>query len=152
MVRSTTPNAAGLNLGGYWSTYWYNGNVLGSEIARGFDSLALTASDQMSENEIIAAGEIQLDEFNAQLQTMLVHAPSFAVARSYVDQAERAGTLTGQALAEVRKYIDQAEKLTAGPMNARAVVAQLAEAASKSGAPADSDLVQALNALADTFR
>ena len=110
-----TPNPTGLNLGGYWSTYWYNGNVLGSEIARGFDSLALTASDQMSENEIAAAGEIQLDEFNAQLQTKLVHAPSFAVARSYVDQAERAGTLSGQALSEVRKYIDQAEKLTAGP-------------------------------------
>ena len=147
-----TPNATGLNLGGYWSTYWYNGNVLGSEIARGFESLALTASDQMSQNEIIAAGEIELDEFNAQLQTKLVHAPSFAVSRSYVDQAERAGTLTGQALADVRAYVDRAEKFTAGPMNKRAVVAQLTEAASASGAPADSDLVQSLKALADTFR
>ena len=135
-----------------WSTYWYNGNVLGSEIARGFESLALKASDQMSQNEIIAAGEIQLDEFNAQLQTKLVHAPSFAVARSYVDQAERAGSLTGAALVEVRKHIDKAEKFTAGPMSKRAVVAQLTEAASESGAPADSDLVQSLNALADTFR
>ncbi len=85
-----TPNPTGLNLGGYWSTYWYNGNVLGSEIARGFDSLAFTPSDQLSANEIAAAGEIQLAEFNAQLQSKLVHAPSFAVARSYVDQAERA--------------------------------------------------------------
>ena len=37
-------------------------------------------------------------------------------------------------------------------MNKRAVAAQLNEAASESGAPADSDLVQSLKALADTFR
>ncbi|GAA1814304.1 hypothetical protein [Agromyces neolithicus] len=146
-----TPNPTGLNLGGYWSTYWYNGNVLGSEIARGFDTLALTASDQMSVNEIAAAGEIELDEFNAQLQSMLVHAPSFAVARSFVDQAERAGTLTGAALEEVRMHIDKAEKLADGPAAGSAVAAQLDNAARKSGAAADSDLVQALNALAGTF-
>lgn len=146
------PNPTGLNLGGYWSTYWYNGNVLGSEIARGFDTLGLTASDQMSENEIIAAGEIQLDEFNAQLQSMLVHEPSFAVARSYVDQAERAGTLSGEALSEVRKHVDKAEKLADSPASGSAVAAQLDNGARKSGAAADSDLVQALNALAATFR
>ncbi len=146
------PNPTGLNLGGYWSTYWYNGNVLGSEIARGFDSLALTPSDQLSANEIAAAGEIQLDEFNAQLQSKLVHAPSFAVVRSYVDQAERDGSLSGSSLRVVRSYIDRAEKFAAGPGDTRAVVAQLGEAAIASGAPADSDLVQALNALAETFR
>ena len=115
-----TPNPTGLNLGGYWSTYWYNGNVLGSEIARGFDSLAFTPSDQLSANEIAAAGEIQLDEFNAQLQSKLVHAPSFAVARSYVDQAERDGSLSGNALKQVRKSIDKAEKLAGGPASAAA--------------------------------
>jgi hypothetical protein len=146
-----TPNPAGLNLAGYWSTYWYNGNVLGSEIARGFESLALTASDQLSENEITAAGEIELAEFNAQLQTKLVHAPSFAVARSYVDQAERDGSLSGNALKQVNKSIDQAEKLAAGPAGADAIVDQLDNAAEKSGAAPDSALVQALNALAATF-
>ena len=36
------PNSAtSLVTGGYWSTYWYNGNVYGNEIGRGFDSLAL---------------------------------------------------------------------------------------------------------------
>ena len=145
------PSATGLNLGGYWSTYWYNGNVLGSEIARGFDSLALLPSDQLSANEIAAAGEIQLSQFNAQLQSNLVHAPSFAVARSYVDQAERDGSLSGNALKQVNKSIDQAEKLSADPANADDVVDHLANAARKSGAPADSDLVQALQALAGTF-
>lgn len=146
------PNATGLNLGGYWSTYWYNGNVLGSEIARGFDSLALTPSAQLSANEIAAAGEIQLDEFNAQLQAHLVHAPSFAVVRSYVDQAERNGTLTGDALIDVRKLIDKAEAFTQGKPSAQSVVGLLTAAAGASGAPADSGLVQSLNALADTFR
>ncbi|MFB9641287.1 LVIVD repeat-containing protein [Agromyces lapidis] len=144
-------NGSSLALGGYWSTYWYNGNVLGSEIARGFDTMALTASDMMSENEIAAAGEVQLGEFNAQAQTAIEHEPSFAVARSYVDQAERAGTLSGAALAEVRKHIDKAEKLADGPAAGSAVAAQLDNAARKSGAPADSNVVQGLTALAATF-
>lgn len=145
------PNPTGLNLGGYWSTYWYNGNVLGSEIARGFDSLAFTPSDHLSANEIAAAGEIQLAEFNAQLQSKLVHAPSFAVVRSFVDQAERDGSLSGNALKQVRKSVDQAEKLAGGPASADAIAAHLDTAARTSGKPADSNLVQALDALAETL-
>lgn len=138
-----------INLGGYWSTYWYNGNVLGSEIARGFETLAFTPSAMMSANEIAAAGEIQLDEFNAQLQSKLVHDPSYAVVRSFVDQAERSGDLGGNALKQVRKSIDQAEKLSAGgAASAAAVATHLGNAARTSGQPADSNLVQALDALA----
>ena len=137
-------------LGGFWSTYWYNGNVLGSEIARGFDSLALTPSAQMSANEIAAAQEVELAQFNAQLQTRLVNEPSFAVIRAYIDQAERDGSLSGKALNEVRKHVDQAERLAGTAANNRALVAQLDNAARKSGSP-DSAVVQALNALAATF-
>ena len=43
-----TPNPTTLNLGGLWSTYWYNGYVFGSEIARGFDAFGLLASDLLS--------------------------------------------------------------------------------------------------------
>ncbi|MGR0218860.1 LVIVD repeat-containing protein [Agromyces sp. ZXT2-6] len=137
-----------LTLGGYWSTYWYNGNVLGSEIARGFDTMELVESDMMSANEIAAAGEIELAEFNAQLQSMLEHDPSFAVARSYVDQAERAGTLSGAQLDKVNKLIDKAESTKAG----RSASGLLTAAASESGFPADSDLVQGLKALAASLR
>jgi len=146
-----TPNPTGLNLGGYWSTYWYNGNVLGSEIARGFESLAFTPSEHLSANEIAAAGEIQLAEFNAQLQSKLVHDPSFAVVRSYVDQAERDGSLSGNALKQVRKSIDQAEKLAGGSASGNAVTKHLDNAARTSGAAADSNLVLALQALAGTL-
>lgn len=141
-------SASALTLGGYWSTYWYNGNVLGSEIARGFDTMELAETDMMSANEITAAGEVQLDEFNAQMQTMLVNAPSFAVARSYVDQAERAGTLSGAQLDKVTKLIDKAESTKAG----KSASGLLTAAASESGFPADSDLVQGLKALAASLR
>lgn len=144
-------NANALTLGGYWSTYWYNGNVLGSEIARGFDAMALSETDAMSANEIAAAGEIQLDQFNAQTQSKLVHAPSFAVAGSYVDQAERAGSLSGKSLAEVRKHLAEAEALEAKGASDRAVVAQLDNAMRKSGASVDSPVGQAITELKATF-
>src|SRR4051812_19633242 len=38
--------------GGYWSTYWYNGNIYGAEIARGLDVFKLTPSEYLSQNEI----------------------------------------------------------------------------------------------------
>ena len=145
------PNPTGINLGGYWSTYWYNGNVLGSEIARGFESLALLESDWMSANEIAAAGEIQLDAFNAQTQSKLVHAPSFAVVGSYVDQADRSGTMSDKALAQVRKHLAEAETLVADGSSSRAVIAQLDNAIKKSGAPSDSAVVQAILDLKATF-
>ena len=144
------PSPTGLNLGGYWSTYWYNGNVLASEIARGFDSLGLTPSAQMSVNEIAAAQEVEQAQFNAQLQTKIVNAPSFAVTRAYIDQAERDGSLSGKALTEVRKHVDQAEQLAGTSANPRSIVAQFDNAARKAGAP-DSAVVQALNAFAATF-
>ena len=38
-----TPNPTTLNLGGLWSTYWYNGTIYGTEIARGFDTFGVLA-------------------------------------------------------------------------------------------------------------
>ena len=106
-----TPNPTGLNLGGLWSTYWYNGQVYGSEIARGFDTFGLTTSDLLSENELDAAREVQLDEFNAQHQEKIVWTPSFNVAGAYFDQAVRSGELTGKTLDTVEKHLAKAEKL-----------------------------------------
>jgi len=42
-----------LVLGGYWSTYWYNGKIYGTEIARGLDVFSLTPSEHLTENEIL---------------------------------------------------------------------------------------------------
>ena len=46
---------ANLILGGFWSTYWYNGRIYGSEIARGLDVFTLTPSEYLSQDEIDAA-------------------------------------------------------------------------------------------------
>ena len=62
-------------------------------------------------NEIAAASEVQLDEFNAQHQTFIAHTPSFAVTRSYFDQAVRAGLLNERDARFIAKHIDLAEKL-----------------------------------------
>ncbi|MBC2933293.1 Ig-like domain-containing protein [Nocardioides sp. zg-1228] len=108
-----TPNPTGLNLAGYWSTYWYNGHVFGSEIGRGFDALAFTPSDLLSANEIAAAGESVVEEFNAQHQTPLRWAPSFNVAGSYLDQAARSGALAGETLTAVIESFGTARELSA---------------------------------------
>ncbi|HZY28258.1 MAG TPA: hypothetical protein VFE49_08400 [Jiangellaceae bacterium] len=108
----TTPaNPTGLNLGGLWATYWYNGFVYGTEIARGFDTFGLVPSDQLSANEIEAASEVQLDQFNSQLTSELVAAPSFAVVLANLDQVVRAADIDAKTADKIRQTVDKAEKL-----------------------------------------
>jgi hypothetical protein len=55
--------------GGFWSAYWYNGRIFGSEIARGFDTFKLTPTSNLTADEI-ASAERQPDfaRLNAQSQ------------------------------------------------------------------------------------
>ena len=87
-------SATSLVLGGFWSAYWYNGSIFGSEIARGFDVFGLLASQHLSEAEVAAAGEVQLSQFNPQHQAAFTWAPSRAVARARFDQLARTCTST----------------------------------------------------------
>jgi hypothetical protein len=95
-------DARQLFTGGYWSTYWYNGHIYGSEIARGLDVFKLTPSDYLSQNEIDAASQVRSTGFNPQSQPRVVWPATAVVALAYVDQltrskgieAERARTLT----------------------------------------------------------
>ena len=43
--------------GGYWSTYYYDGFIYGTEITRGLDVFRLTPSEYISEKEIEAASK-----------------------------------------------------------------------------------------------
>ena len=52
-------DAKELVLGGYWSAYWYNGRIYGSEIARGLDIFQLLPSEFLSQNEIDAASAVR---------------------------------------------------------------------------------------------
>jgi hypothetical protein len=97
-------------MGGSWSVYWYNGAMFSSEIARGFDVFELTPSEFISQNEIDAAKTVHFDYFNAQGQPQLVWPPSFALARSYVDQLERNKCLSSARISAVRQGLASAEK------------------------------------------
>ena len=54
-------DAKNLIIGGYWSAYWYNGNIYGAEIARGVDIFRLVPTQYLSQNEIDAAIQVRVD-------------------------------------------------------------------------------------------
>ena len=137
-----------LVLGGLWSSYYYNGRIFGSEIARGFDVWNLTPTAELSANEITAAAEVQFDRLTPQHQTQFVNQPSFAVVRSYRDQLERAGAVDAKTLDQIDKFIDRAEQFAAAGQH-DAASAQLHALASQLRGPEFEALRAALEALAN---
>jgi len=88
--------------GGYWSAYWYQGKVYGTEIVRGLDVLSLTPSEFLSENEIAAAALAdQGSLFNPQQQLMYGWPADPVVARAYLDQLERNNALQASFAADL---------------------------------------------------
>jgi LVIVD repeat len=96
--------------GGYWSTYWYNGHIYGSEISRGLDVFELQPSGFISKNEIDAANSVKLDYFNTQGQVKLTWPATYSLARAYLDQLERSKGLDAGKIAEARAELARAEK------------------------------------------
>lgn len=80
---------AQLMLGGYWSTYWFDGRIYGAEIARGLDIFELIPSEHLTANEIAAARSARYGEFNTQSQPRVTWPAEAAVARAYLDQLAR---------------------------------------------------------------
>jgi uncharacterized protein (DUF305 family) len=81
-------------LAGYWSSYFYRGRIYATEIARGLDVFALKPSAMLSANEIAAAALAdQGGLFNPQQQYPVRWPAEPVVARAYIDQLRRAGTL-----------------------------------------------------------
>jgi uncharacterized protein (DUF305 family) len=97
-------DAEKLVVGGYWSSYWYEGRIYASEIYRGLDVFELLPSDYLSENEIAAAKlAIQGEVFNPQTQHQVSWPAEPAVAMAYVDQLTRSGDMAdrlGEEIAE----------------------------------------------------
>ncbi len=110
--------------GGTWSVYWYNGVMVSSEISRGLDIFELLPSEFISQNEIDAAKSVRLDYLNTQGQPHIVWPPSFALARSYVDQLERSSGLAAPRIAAVRQSLSDAE--AASGARRRAALGKLA--------------------------
>jgi hypothetical protein len=100
-----------LVLAGYWSAYWYNGYIVGSEIARGLDLFELKPSPLLSRNEIEAAKLVHFDFLNVQDQPKLVWPVSFVVARAYLDQLVRDHGIAGERSSQIASSLDRAEHL-----------------------------------------
>ena len=114
------------SLAGFWSAYWYNGHIIGSEIARGLDILDLKASPVLSQNEIDAARSVRMDRFNPQLQTRIVWPANFAVARAYLDQLVRGKGLKAARTTRIAAELRRAELLKGEPREK--ILSALAEA------------------------
>ena len=144
-----------LILGGYWSTYWYNGAIYGSEISRGIDVFRLKPSDVLTQHEIDAAKSIQSDEVNTQVQKKIVWPASLAVTMAYVDQLTRSKGIQPQRVKAVRAAMERADGTRAGSSSARGVVVQLTTVAAQvendAAAASGRDAIR-LRALADTMK
>ena len=98
--------------GGFWSVYYYQGAIYGTEIARGLDVLKLLPSEFLSANEIAAAalaypamGPSKL--FNPQQQIPMAWPDMPIVASAYVDQFERAKAMSSVTADNVRQLLSQ---------------------------------------------
>ena len=88
-----------LVLGGFWSTYWYQGQIYATEITRGLDVLELLPSEFLTANEIAAAALADPGEtFNPQQQFPVRWPDSPLVARAYIDQLRRDQVLSEEDL------------------------------------------------------
>jgi len=103
--------------GGYWSAYWYNGYIIGSEISRGLDLFQLKSSGFISQNEIDAALLVRGDAENVQGQPQFVWPTSFVVARAYVDQLVRDHGVGADESTRIARALDQAQKLSGQARN-----------------------------------
>ena len=103
-------DAEELVMGGYWSTYWYDGRIYGTEIARGLDVLALVSSQYLTENEIAAAALADQDDlFNPQQQIRVTWPAEPVVARAYLDQLTRGRALSKWLAADLAKALDRSQ-------------------------------------------
>jgi hypothetical protein len=145
-----------LIIGGYWSAYWYNGNIYGAEIARGVDIFRLVPTQHLSQNEIDAAVQVRIAEFNAQNQPRIKWPATSAVAKAYLDQLGRTNAIAPERARAVRDALAKADELRTGKerdaatrLDALTALASQVESDAKSKTGRDA---MRLNALAETLR
>ncbi|MEM9532599.1 MAG: DUF305 domain-containing protein [Pseudomonadota bacterium] len=147
-----------LVVGGYWSVYWYNGMIYGTEILRGLDVFDLVPSEYLTANEIAAAKLAnQGDVFNPQQQFRVTWPAEPAVAQSYMDQLLREEALTPELADELTALLQQVGPTLAGDGRNRKLANTLRRFARSLPAPESgsnstarhTSLVETLKAIAD---
>jgi hypothetical protein len=127
-------------MGGQWSTYYFNGYIYGSEIARGTDVLKLVPTKYLTQNEIDAAAQINLPELNVQNQPHIDYPMTFLTAKAYLDQLARGSSLPAGQISEIEAHIDAKNTKK---LHADAKRAEKAAAAAKT--PVDADRLSSLS-------
>ena len=149
-------DAKDLITGGYWSTYWYNGNIYASEIARGIDIFRLLPSNYLSQNEIDAAMLVRHEEFNPQQQPKVSWPATAVVAKAYVDQLNRTRGILPERATAVVAAMDRAEEMRSprdrGASAAADQLGTLATQLETDAASASGRDQMRLKALADTLK
>ncbi len=138
-----------LILGGEWSAYWYNGNIYGSEIARGLDIFELTPSKFLTQNEIDAAKTVHVAALNVQNQQKLEWPAQLVVAKAYLDQLERSQALPADRIAALRTAISGAEGNKGKMAKLSGMAPSVEQSAGAAKSPADA---ARLHALADILK
>ena len=144
-------NPQQLLTGGYWSAYWYNGHLYGSEIVRGIDIFRLVPTEHLSQAEIDAAVQVRSTEFNVQSQPRIEYPLNFITARAYVDQLVRSKTFTTERANALRAAMDRADRNNAARTDLDAINT-LATQIEKEAAGASSIDATRLKALAATIK
>ena len=100
--------------GGYWSVYYYEGSIYGTEITRGLDTFKLIPSEYLTKNEITAAklaypsiGSRRL--FNPQQQIPMTWPSEPEVALAYLDQLSRDKILEDKTIENIIKILDRVD-------------------------------------------
>lgn len=125
--------------GGYWSTYWYNGHVYATEIARGLDVFSLRPSEHLSQDEVNAAVLAYADDFNPQQQRRATWPALPVVSRAHLDQLTRSGGIEPQRAAAIRTALNRAAGLRSGrDRNASAILDELDRLAAQAAGDAAS--------------
>jgi hypothetical protein len=133
--------------GGQWSTYWFNGYIYGSEIARGVDVFKLVPSKYVTQNEIDASNQVHFDELNVQNQPKIVWPQNFIVARAYLDQLARGESIAPQRISALNSAIAKVETAPTNKKDAAALQtlgASLEKDAASAKTPADATRMRAV--------
>ena len=134
-------------LGGQWSTYWYNGYIYGSEIARGVDVFKLVPNKYITQNEIDASNQVHFDELNVQNQPKITWPQNFVVARAYLDQLARGSSLAAPRITTLNAAMDKAEALhyqAKEVAQLKTLAASLDKDAAAAKTPADAERMRAV--------
>jgi hypothetical protein len=130
--------------GGFWSAYWYNGHVYGTDMLRGLDVFRLLPSMHLSHNEIEAARLVRQEQWNPQMQERIVWPAAFPVARAYVDQLVRNRGLPVGRIGRVAEALNRAEEMGAGAARSAALARLAGQLDADARTAGDPERVRAL--------